>query len=67
MICCPALSPKELKLALKNLTGRHALRNRTFVILGVRTGLRAPHHVEQPSTRYAMFPDEPLFYFTTPT
>jgi len=40
MIGCPALSPKELKLALKNLSGRHALRNRALVILGVRCGLR---------------------------
>jgi integrase len=40
MTGCPALSPKELKLALANLRGRHALRNRALVILGVRTGLR---------------------------
>lgn len=40
MIGCPALSLKELKLALKHLTDRHALRNRAIVILGVRSGLR---------------------------
>jgi integrase len=37
---CPALSPKQLQFTLKNLTGRHALRNRTLVILSVRSGLR---------------------------
>ena len=37
---CPALSPKELKLALRKLQGRHRLRNRALVILGVRSGLR---------------------------
>jgi len=37
---CPALSPKELKFALSKLTGRHALRNRALVTLGVRSGLR---------------------------
>jgi integrase len=40
MIGCPALSPKELKLALANLKGRFALRDRALVTLGVRTGLR---------------------------
>lgn len=40
MIGCPALSPKELKLALANLNGRYALRDRALVTLGVRTGLR---------------------------
>jgi deoxyadenosine/deoxycytidine kinase len=40
MIGCPALSAKELKLALANLRGRHTLRNRALVILGARTGLR---------------------------
>ena len=40
MIGCPALSPKELKLALANLKGRYALRDRALVTLGVRTGLR---------------------------
>jgi len=40
MTGCPALSPKELKRALANLNGRHALRNRALVILGVRSGLR---------------------------
>ena len=40
MIGCPALSPKELKLALANLNGRYALRDRAIVTLGVRTGLR---------------------------
>jgi site-specific recombinase XerD len=40
MIGCPALSPKQLQLALKHLTGRHALRNRAIVVLGVRSGLR---------------------------
>jgi site-specific recombinase XerD len=40
MIGCPALSAKELKLALVNLKGRYALRNRALVTLGVRSGLR---------------------------
>ena len=40
MIGCPALSPKELRLALANLKGRFALRDRALVTLGVRTGLR---------------------------
>src|SRR5271170_638232 len=40
MIGCPALCPKELKLALANLKGRYALRDRALVTLGVRTGLR---------------------------
>jgi integrase len=40
MIGCPALSPKELKLALANLKGRYALRDWALVMLGVRTGLR---------------------------
>ncbi len=40
MIGCPALSPKELKRALANLNGRHALRNQALLILGVRSGLR---------------------------
>ncbi len=40
MIGCPALTPKELKLALANLHGRYALRDRALVTLGVRTGLR---------------------------
>jgi integrase len=40
MIGCPALSPQELKLALANLKGRFALRDRALVTLGVRTGLR---------------------------
>ncbi len=40
MIGCPALSPKELKLALAHLKGRYALRDRALVTLGVRTGLR---------------------------
>jgi len=40
MIGCPALSPKELKLALASLKGRYALRNRVLIILGVRSGLR---------------------------
>jgi integrase len=37
---CPALSRKHLKLALANLNGRYALRNRAMVVLGIRTGLR---------------------------
>lgn len=40
MIGCPALSPKELKLAFANLNGRYALRDRALVTLGVQTGLR---------------------------
>jgi len=40
MIGCPALSARELKLALANLRGRYALRDHALVILGVRTGLR---------------------------
>jgi integrase len=40
MIGCPALSPKELKLALAILNGRYALRDRALIILGVRSGLR---------------------------
>ncbi len=40
MIGCPALSTLELKLALANLRGRHALRDRALVTLGVHTGLR---------------------------
>jgi len=40
MIGCPALSPKELKLALVNLKGRYALRDRALATLGARTGLR---------------------------
>lgn len=40
VIGCPALSPKELKRALANLNGRHALRNRALLLLGVRSGLR---------------------------
>jgi len=40
MIGCPALSPKQLRLTLKNLNGQHALRNRALVMLGVRSGLR---------------------------
>ena len=40
MIGCRALSPKQFQLALKHLTGRHALQNRALVILGVRSGLR---------------------------
>jgi site-specific recombinase XerD len=40
MIGCPALSPNELKLALAHLEGRHALRDRALVVLGVRSGLR---------------------------
>jgi integrase len=40
MIGCPALSPKELKLALASLNGRYALRDRALIILGVRSGLR---------------------------
>jgi integrase len=40
MIGCPALSNRELKLALANLKGRYAFRDRALVILGVRTGLR---------------------------
>src|SRR5271156_823534 len=40
MIGCPALSNHELKLALANLKGRYALRDRALVTLGVRTGLR---------------------------
>jgi site-specific recombinase XerD len=40
VIGCPALTPKELKLALANLHGRYALRDRALVTLGVRTGLR---------------------------
>ena len=37
---CPALSPHQLKRALAQLKGRHRLRNRALVILGVRSGLR---------------------------
>ncbi len=37
---CPSLSPSQLRLALRQLTGRHGLRNRALVILGVRSGLR---------------------------
>jgi hypothetical protein len=37
---CPALIPKQLKLALVNLKGKYALRNRAMVTLGVRLGLR---------------------------
>jgi integrase len=40
MIGCPALSSKELKLALASLEGRYALRDQTLIILGVRSGLR---------------------------
>jgi len=40
MIGCPALSPKELKLALASLKGRYALRDRALIILGVHSGLR---------------------------
>jgi site-specific recombinase XerD len=40
MTGCPALSLQELKLALASLTGRHALRDRALVMLGVRSGLR---------------------------
>ena len=40
VIGCTALSPKELKRALANLNGRHALRNRALLLLGVRSGLR---------------------------
>jgi integrase len=40
MIVCPALSPKQLRLTLKNLNGQHALRNQALVMLGVRSGLR---------------------------
>jgi integrase len=40
VIGCPALSPKELKLALAHLKGRYTLRDRALVILGVRSGLR---------------------------
>jgi integrase len=40
MIGCPALTKKELNLALKNLRGRWRWRNRALLILGVRTGLR---------------------------
>ena len=40
MTGCPALSPKQLRLTLKNLNGQHALRNRALVMLGVRSGLR---------------------------
>jgi integrase len=40
MIGCPALSPKELKLALASLSGRYVLRDRALIMLGVRSGLR---------------------------
>ena len=40
MIGCPALSPKELNLALSSLKGRYALRDRALIMLGVRSGLR---------------------------
>lgn len=40
MLGCPSLSPSQLRLALRQLTGRHCLRNRALVILGVRSGLR---------------------------
>src|SRR5450755_1174790 len=40
MIGCPALSSKELNLALASLKGRYALRDRALLILGVRSGLR---------------------------
>jgi integrase len=37
---CPPLSPKEFRLALSALRGRHRWRNRALLILGVRTGMR---------------------------
>jgi site-specific recombinase XerD len=37
---CPALTPKQQKLALTHLSGKYALRNRAMLILGIRTGLR---------------------------
>ena len=40
MFRCPALSPKQLRLTLKNFNGQHALRNRALVMLGVRSGRR---------------------------
>jgi integrase len=40
MTGCPALSPKEIRLALTNLKGRYALRDQALLILGIRTGLR---------------------------
>ncbi len=37
---CPALTSEQLTTALSSLTGRHVLRNRALVLLGVRSGLR---------------------------
>jgi hypothetical protein len=39
MIGCSALSTNQLQLILKTFTGRHALRNRALLMLGVRSGL----------------------------
>lgn len=40
MIGCPPLSPKEVRLALCHLRGRHRWRDRALLTLGIRTGLR---------------------------
>jgi site-specific recombinase XerD len=37
---CPALTSKQQKLALFQLNGKYALRNRALLILGVRSGMR---------------------------
>ena len=40
MTGCPALSSKEVRLALANMNGRYALRDRALFTLGIHTGLR---------------------------
>ncbi len=40
MLGCAPLSPKEYRLTLRNLRGRHKWRNRALLILGCCTGLR---------------------------
>ncbi len=37
---CPALTPSQIKLALRHLRGRYRFRNRALLVLGIRTGLR---------------------------
>jgi integrase len=37
---CPALTPRQVRLALRHLRGRYRWRNRALLILGIRTGLR---------------------------
>jgi integrase len=46
MTGCPPLAPRQLRLALRHLRGRHRWRNRAMLILGCRTGMRVSELLE---------------------